>query len=137
MPHLERSYLNKLYKYFFQLKRMEFEENKKKLEFILDVNDELLTDNDTSGHFTLNDDVQLLDRDFWGVKTELDRLDGLFSKGKNLLILYVFFFFFIKIVRQENTTRLKSLIKKFSSSVQLESENVCLCVCVSQMFWEF
>lgn len=93
MPHLERSYLNKLYKYFFQLKRMEFEENKKKLEFILDVNDELLTDNDTSGHFTLNDDVQLLDRDFWGVKTELDRLDGLFSKGKNLLILYVFFSF--------------------------------------------
>ena len=63
------------------MKRIEYDENSKKLDLISDINDQLTADDDTSGHFSIDDDVQLLDRGFQGVKTELDRLDGIFSKG--------------------------------------------------------
>ena len=56
------------------------------------TSDELSTDVDTSGHFTINDDIQLLDRDFQGIEAELERLDSLFSKG---WLGHCFFFFSI------------------------------------------
>ena len=56
--------------------------HEEKLSYIVNTSEELSTDTDTHGHFTINDDIQLLERDFQGVKTELDRLDGLLSKGK-------------------------------------------------------
>ena len=69
------------YFYIIQEKRLEYNENKEKLDYIIETSDELSVDMDTHGHYTINDDVQLLERDFQGVKTELDRLDGLLSKG--------------------------------------------------------
>ncbi|XP_066934822.1 utrophin-like isoform X2 [Clytia hemisphaerica] len=62
-------------------KKLEFNDNKKKLSHVIMISDELSTDADTTGHYTINDDVQLLERDFQGVETELERLDSLFSKA--------------------------------------------------------
>lgn len=64
-----------------QAKKLEFTVHEEKLSYIVNTSDDLTIDSDTHGHFTINDDIQLLERDFQGVKTELDRLDGMLSKG--------------------------------------------------------
>lgn len=64
-----------------ELKRLESIDNENKLDYIITTSEQLSSDSDTVGHFTINEDIQLLEHDFQGVKAELDRLNTILSKA--------------------------------------------------------
>lgn len=51
------------------------------MDDVLQLSDKLSSDPDTVGHFTINEDVELLHRDFQGVTNELERLQKFLSRG--------------------------------------------------------
>lgn len=84
------------------------------MDEVLRLSENLLSDGDTVGHFTITEDVELLHRDFQGVTNELERLQKFLSKGMIHYILY-----FLKLILHQSIQQ--HVITKVSSCYQWRS----------------